>query len=81
MKKRKENTGLRTWMNSTRNIAILSVNDPDTLQFYYICCKRRAMIPTIRKIKKRHPEALVMYMQRFVTNGTNLFFGYNVKNN
>ena len=38
-----------------------------------IRCKGRALKPTIRKIKKRHYGACLIYVQKHVSNTKNLF--------
>jgi len=35
--------------------------------------KRRAMSSAVSKIKKRHPNAFIIYSQRYILNGVNLF--------
>lgn len=66
---------VREWAKSTHCFAILNVNDPakGEFQYYTIRCKRRAMNPAIRKIKKRHPAATLAYLQKHVSNERNLF--------
>ena len=55
-------------MSSRRSVAIIELGlNPLKFKFYYICCKRRAMNPSIRKILKRHPESKVIYMQKYVS--------------
>src|SRR5277367_1533926 len=65
---------VRGWEKTTHCFAILNVNDSaKEFQYYTIRCKRRAMNPAIRKIKKRHPAATLAYLQKYVSNERNLF--------
>jgi len=71
--KTKKRNDIRKIVNDSHSFTILDINSEVELPYYVIRCKRRAMRPSIRKIKKRHPKATVIYMQEYVSNKYNLF--------
>ena len=65
---------VRAWAANTHCVAILNLADAKAaLPYYAIRCKRRAMNPTINKIRKRHPTASIIYVQKYVSNEQNLY--------
>jgi len=72
-KKSEKRFNLRDWVSTRRSIGIIQLGpNPNKFDFYYICCKPRAMNPSIRKILKRHPESKVIYIQKYAMNGCKL---------
>lgn len=62
----------QTWSN-THAFALLRLNDPNCLPYYAIRCKHRDMSTAINKLRRRHPNCEVLYLQKKVPNAINLF--------
>jgi len=60
--------------SSTHAFTLLRLNDVTAkMPYYTIRCKRRDMSHSIRKMRKRHPFAEVIFQHRRVTNSINLY--------
>src|SRR3977135_2296241 len=69
----KNRNNMLLW-SSTHSFAIMKVNDATARGAYYaIRRKRRDMRTTIRKFTNKHPQATIMYHQKFTPNSVNLF--------
>ena len=63
-----------TMLSCTHSFVILKVNDENAPGDYYVIRRKRKNVPTtIRKFQIRHPNASIMYHQKFAPNGVNLF--------
>lgn len=61
-------------LSSTHSFLIMKVNDANAPGDYYVIRrKRKNMSTTIKKFQIRHPNAGIMYHQKFAPNGVNLF--------
>src|SRR3981189_2583187 len=68
----KSRADLALW-SCTHSFAILKVNDENARGTYYAIRRRSDMRATIRKFTNRYPQATIMFHQKFITNGVNLF--------
>ena len=63
-----------TWA-STHSFTLLRINDPNSIcmPYYGIRCQRRSMSRTINKLRRKHPNAEVLFQQMKIPNAVNLF--------
>ena len=64
----------QTWA-STHSFTLLRINDIDSIcmPYYGIRCQRRSMSRTINKLRRKHPNAEVIFQQMKIPNAVNLF--------
>src|SRR3981189_1637751 len=69
----KSRADLTLW-SCTHSFAILKVNEENARGTYYAIRRRRSdMRATIRKFTNKYPQATIMFHQKFIPNGVNLF--------
>src|SRR3981189_2364717 len=69
----KSRADLTLW-SCTRSFAILKVNNENARGTYYAIRRRTSdMRATIRKFTNWYPQATIMFHQKFIPNGVNLF--------
>src|SRR3981189_803952 len=69
----KSRADLTLW-SCTHSFAILKVNEENARGTYYAIRRRRSdMRATTRKFTNKYPQATIMFHQKFIPNGVNLF--------
>src|SRR3981189_1739913 len=68
----KSRADLTLW-SCTHSFAILKVNEDARGTYYAIRRRRSDMRATIRKCTNRYPQATIMFHQKFIPKGVNLF--------
>src|SRR5277367_5176835 len=64
---------LSSWA-STHAFSLLNLNDSNLqLPYYAIRCKRRKMAATIKRLRRKHPKAELIFQHRRVPNAVNLY--------
>jgi hypothetical protein len=64
---------LNSWASS-HAFSILNLNDAKSLMPYYVIrCKRRQMATTVKHLRRRHPQAQIIFQHRRIPNAVNMF--------
>ena len=64
---------LNTWA-STHAFYLLNLNDSSIqMPYYAIRCKRRKMAPTIKRLRRKHPQAEIIFQHRRIPNAVNMY--------
>lgn len=58
---------------STHAFTLIRVNSDDFLPYYYMSCARRHVNAALRRLRRKHPRAEVVFQQKQVPNDTNVF--------